>query len=208
MKLFDRFDKVFLINLKKREDRLKNFIDQVNYFDLGDFEIVEAIDTSNQTNITNRMRPGAYGLIQTYIQILQKSIDNNYETICIIEDDCLFLDEITNVEYYYNFLPNDWDILYYGGNHNYHTNFTKPIEINKHVLKLQHTHSCHFICIKKHMFEPLKTFFSNFYGPLDVMYVKFQLENNVYSFTPNLTTQKPGFSDIEQTEVNYLNIIN
>ena len=39
MKLFEKFDKTFLINLKKREDRLHNFIDQVNNYDLGNFKI-------------------------------------------------------------------------------------------------------------------------------------------------------------------------
>lgn len=209
MRLFDRFDKVFLINLKRRKDRLDFFQSQVDKFDLGNFEVVEAVDTSNESNRNKRMMPGAYGLIETNIKIFEKSIEENYETICIIEDDCMFLDEINNVEYYYNYLPQDWDMLYYGCNHNYHApNFPRPIMINEHVLKLQHSHSAHFVVIKKTMYEKIKSFICNFHGPLDVMYVKFQLENNVYSFNPNLTTQKPGFSDIELVDVNYLNIIN
>lgn len=210
MKLFDRFDKVFLINLKKRTDRLNNFIDQVNKFDLGKFEVFEAIDSTDKKSeeLNIHFSPGAYGLITTNIEILKKSIEENYETICIIEDDCVFKDNISEINTYYNFLPSDWDILYFGGNHNYNAGVPEPIEINEHTIKLQHSYTTHFICIKRHMFEKLIEDFSKFSNPLDLMYIRFQRENNVYSFRPGITTQLPGFSDILGYNSNYLNHIN
>ena len=37
MKLFDRFNKVYCVNLDKRPDRLENFKNQVEKYDLGEF---------------------------------------------------------------------------------------------------------------------------------------------------------------------------
>jgi GR25 family glycosyltransferase involved in LPS biosynthesis len=208
MKLFDRFDKVFLINLKKRTDRLNDFIEQVNKFDLGKFEIFEAYDLTDKTSkeLDINFSPGAHGLITTNIEILKKSIEENYQTICIIEDDCFFKDNISEIDTYYNFLPSDWDILYFGGNHN-HSGGPPPIKINEHVIKLQHTYTTHFVCIKRHMFEGLIEEFSKFICPIDLMYLKFQRENNVYCFNPGICSQSPGFSDISGNNTNYLDWI-
>lgn len=210
MKLFEKFDKVFLINLKKRADRLDFFKEQVKKFNLGEFEIFEAIDTTKKTmqELNIHYPPGAYGLIQSNIEILKIALEKNYESICIIEDDCVFKDNITDVEKYFNFLPSDWDLLYFGGNHNYNSGVPEPIEINEHIIKLYHSYTTHFVCIKKHMYEKLISDFSSFSQPLDLMYIKFQRENNVYSFKPGITTQLPGFSDILGYNANYLNAIN
>jgi len=39
-KLFDKFDKVFCINLPHRTDRRESFISEVNKYDLGNFELI------------------------------------------------------------------------------------------------------------------------------------------------------------------------
>ena len=46
------------------------------------------------------------------------------------------------------------------------------------------------------MFEPIIETISTYEHPIDVMYIKFQRNNNVYSFYPGITSQQPGFSDI------------
>ena len=147
---------------------------------------------------------GAYGLILSNIEIFKIAIERNYESICIIEDDCLFKENIVEVDSYFNFLPSDWDLLYFGGNHCYNAGVPEPIPVNEHVIRLQNTKTTHFVCIKRHLFQKLIDYFSKFHGPIDDMYVNFQRWHNAYAFIPGLATQQPGFSDVLGYNANYL----
>lgn len=205
MRLFDRFDKAYLINLDKREDRLENFKKEVNKYNLGDFQRVSAYDGEKliKSEKNSRLKSGAAGLILSNLEIIRDAIKNNYDKILIMEDDCIFTNEVLNVESYFEFLPNDWDLLYMGGNHNTHMGYKPPTKINDKIVKLHNTFSAHFVGIKKTMFNIIERSLSNLHVPIDVLYSNLQKEYNAYSFTPAIAHQMEGFSDIEKTNVNY-----
>jgi GR25 family glycosyltransferase involved in LPS biosynthesis len=207
MKLFDRFDKTFLINLKKREDRLNEFITQVNHYNLGNFEIFEAVDGSLIENNYNNLNNGEVGIIHSTINILEKSIENDYETILIIEDDCSFNDNIYNIDEYIKLLPDDWDFVYFGGNHNTHFGVTDFTRINEKVIRVFNTYSAHCVLIHKKMFKVLIEELSKFKRQSDVVYQTLQHKYNFYSFSPLIATQTPGFSNIQNKDVNYISLI-
>lgn len=208
MRLFERFDKVYLINLDRRPDRLEKFNNEVLKYDLGTFERISAVDGYNlniseyNTNLNN----GELGLILTNLQIIKDAKDKNYKTILIIEDDCYFTDEIMNIQNYFNYLPEDWDLLYMGGNHNLHMNAPPPIYINEKVCRLHSTFTTHFVGIKSSIFESILSEFSMKNQPLDVLYTDLQKKFNVYSFYPAIAKQIIDFSDIQNkiTDYNWL----
>ena len=76
MKLFDRFDKVYLINLDKRADRLEKFNKQVEKYDLGEYERISAIDgnTLDLNEHNTNLKAGELGLILTNLSILSLDI--------------------------------------------------------------------------------------------------------------------------------------
>jgi glycosyltransferase involved in cell wall biosynthesis len=94
------FDHVYLINLPKRQDKLdlmKFKLDKLNI----EYQIFTACDGFNEsyTEICNQLinreksyikTKGAVGLILTYIDLLTDAINNNYQSILILEDDCNF----------------------------------------------------------------------------------------------------------------------
>ena len=204
MKLFDRFDKVFCINLKRRPERLEQFINEVNKFNLGNFEVFEAIDgiTLNQYTF-GQLKPSEKGLIESNIQIIKKSIELNYKSILIVEDDCLFTDEINQIGSYFDCLPNDWEMLYFGGNHNTHINNQPPEIINEKVCKLHNTYSTHFVALKSEIFKYVLNELEYSHTPLDVTYTKVQKNKKVYCFYPAIAKQRIGFSDIQNSIVDY-----
>lgn len=204
MKLFDRFDKVYCINLKRRPKRLQEFTEEVNKFNLGNFEVFEAIDGNDiKTTRAKRLKPSEQGLIESNLRIIKECIKNNYNNVLIIEDDCVFSDEVLKVDEYFKFLPDDWDMLYMGGNHNTHVNMTPPQIINEKVCKLHHTFSTHFVGINHTLFEELNFKLNLTNEPLDVCYTKIQKNKNVYSFYPAIAKQRIGFSDIQNRNVDY-----
>lgn len=204
MRLFDKFDKVYCINLDRRPDRLENFKKEVDRYNLGEFERFSAYD-GKQLNLTNEynLKPGEIGIIKSNLDIIKDAKKNNYKTILIIEDDCVFNNEILNFENYFSLLPNDWDMLYMGGNHNTHMGVKPPIMINEKVVKLHSTYSAHFVGIKSTVFDQLEVLLKREQQPLDVEYVKLQKIFNCYSFTPALTSQLVNFSDIQESTTDY-----
>jgi len=205
MRLFDRFDKVYCINLDRRPDRLENFESQVKKYNLGEYTRVSAVDGTkiNPNEHNNKLKPGELGLVLTNLQIIKESKENGYSNILILEDDCSFTDEITNIQEYFDLLPSDWDMLYMGGNHNTHMGIQGPIPINDKVVKLHSTYSTHFIGIKNTLFDHLEIILSRYEDPIDVSYVKLQKIFNIYSFYPAIAKQIVDFSDIQNNITDY-----
>jgi len=203
MRLFDRFDKVYCINLKRRPERLQEFTDEVNKFNLGEFEVFEAIDGNNIKNTRRQLKPSEQGLIESNLKIIKECIQKKYNNVLIIEDDCMFSEEVLNIDEYFKHLPNDWDMLYMGGNHNTHVNVNPPQIINEKVCKLHHTFSTHFVAINRSLFEELDFILNITNEPLDVCYTGIQKNKNVYSFYPAIAKQRIGFSDIQNRNVDY-----
>jgi GR25 family glycosyltransferase involved in LPS biosynthesis len=202
MRLFDRFDKVYCINLDRRPDRLENFKKEVEKYNLGEFERFSAYDADkiDLSKYPSMYKAGAIGLLLSNLDIIKDAKKNNYKKIIIIEDDCYFTDEIINIDSYFELLPKDWDLLYMGGNH---ATTEPPIKINDKVCKLHDTYTTHFVAINENMFEVIEESLNSEHRPIDEIYVNLQKKYNVYSFTPAIASQKDGFSDIEKTNVNY-----
>ena len=114
MKLFDRFDKVYCINLEHREDRKNHILSECNKYDLGEVSFFNAFNGNNLSN-PYKISNGNFGLILTNIEIIKEAKNNNYKNILILEDDCYFTSEVLNINTYFDALPDDWDMLYFGG---------------------------------------------------------------------------------------------
>ncbi len=122
-----------------------------------------------------------------------------------MEDDIYFTSEINNIESLITHVPEDWDMLYIGGNHNFHNKGRRaqPIPVNDHVIKCQHTFTTHCYAVKAHMYPLLINELSSLVNPIDVIYTDIQKRYNVYSIHPSVAKQREGFSDIENTVRNY-----
>jgi GR25 family glycosyltransferase involved in LPS biosynthesis len=118
--------KQYVINLKRRPDRLQYFYD--NYpFDKNNVEVVYGFDGKNveQENnyevdifnkLSNNLMPGEKGCFISHLRIYKDIVDKNIPFAVVMEDDCAFCenfkDKINNI---INEIPNDCQILYFGG---------------------------------------------------------------------------------------------
>ena len=174
---------------------------------MGNFEFFNAINGHAMNNpfpISN----GNFGLIQSNLEILKKAKDDNLKNIVIIEDDCIFNDNIKNINTYLQSLPDDWNMIYLGGNHNIGWNgTTEPVVINDKMVKLHFTFTTHFVAINSNIFDIVIEELSKFSNPIDVIYTTIQKNYNVYCTKELVATQQEGYSDIENKIVNYSNLI-
>jgi len=201
MKITDYFDRTYCINLSRRPDRWKESVVEFNKYNLNGIIRFEAVDSNMNTDTINKN--SWVGLILSNIQILEKCINDNLNSVLILEDDVEFSEQINHIENFFSFLPEDWDMIYFGGNHNTHWGSNAPKVVNEKIYKLHLTYSSHCIGIHKKAFHKILERIKKCDQPLDVMYVDLQKSMNVYSFYPALATQRIGYSDIENRFVDY-----
>ena len=120
MSLKNYFDKIYCINLDRREDRWDETLVELNKWGLSDYisrySAVDGNTLNNDTTINN----GELGILNTHINIISEAKENDYKNILILEDDIEFTEEIKNLDEYMSLVPSDWDMIYFGGNHNKH----------------------------------------------------------------------------------------
>lgn len=202
MTLNDISKNIYVINLKEREDRLDHIKKELSKISCEHYKIFEGVDGSKIINNT-RFKNGMYGLILTYIKIYDEWKKTNSENILIIEDDCVFLENFnSDLEVYLNNIPNNWEMMYFGGNHNYHMgNVTH--KINDYCIKLNNTYTAHCVLLKDYVFEDLINNLKSFNIENDVMLAGLQKKYNAYSPIKTMTKQLNNYSNIENAVVNY-----
>lgn len=134
------FDKIFLINLKRRQDRLKLFMDHYTLSDMKNMPIVkfDAIDGSKlevdsvplselaraelqQLKTTGyrtkhyQLTKGAIGCYLSHVKLWENIIKNNYESVIIFEDDAQVPPDLLHqINANIRYIPTDWDIVLFG----------------------------------------------------------------------------------------------
>jgi len=114
----------FVINLKRRPDRLETFQKNCPF---DDVEIIYGFDGKNinaEPSIQERqsidrfrnLRNGEIGVFISHLRIFKTIVENHYPMALIFEDDAIFcdnfLDKFNNI---LKKIPSDADILYVGG---------------------------------------------------------------------------------------------
>jgi len=202
MTINDITNNIYVINLKHRIDRRVHIINELNKVNIDKYNLIEAVNGNDVINNTG-LKNGMYGLCLTYLNIYNMWVKQNESDILIIEDDCIFDEDFNSkLELYMSNVPNDWDMLYFGGNHNYHIG-CQTIKINDYWKKLTSTYSAHCVLLKNYVFNELISKLQDMTIENDVLLSKLQKKYNAYSTTEPIATQMPSYSDIENIYVNY-----
>jgi glycosyl transferase family 25 len=204
MKITDFFDKTFCINLDRRFDRWSECVAEFDKNKLVGIERFKAVDGKDLAELPKGfLTTSRLALVLTNMLILDKAIEENYSSILILEDDVEFTKQVGNMKSFFDSLPEDWDMLYFGGNHNTHVGSEPPTIINDKVCKLHNTFSTHCVAINNKAFKKILERLKKCDNALDVIYSELQKKLNVYSFYPMIATQRVSFSDIENKMTDY-----
>ena len=198
----DGINKIYCVNLERRPDRKKQAELEFSKHDI-DFEFFYGVDGHNLSVSNSTIKPGHVGCVLSHLN-LYKHLSRQEEGVYMItEDDVIFADGFINLFYsLIEQVPSDWQLLYFGGNHN-----GIPLSmVSKNVHRLVKTYTTHCYLIKS---SALKTVIENFEGEniykkeVDVHLSDIQKILPCYGFFPHLAWQREGFSDIEMRDVKY-----
>jgi len=177
-------DKIYLVNLQSREDRLLESAELLEEYSIP-YEVFPAIKDTQ----------GARGLRDTMLLIFNEAIENNYENILVLEDDVSFVEPPSTFHDTMNNatkqLPENYHLFYLGGqptagySHCHSANLLPAI-------KYFATHAV--VYSKQGVKEILGR---NMDFPIDNWLVDtIQTEGFCYAVNPILCSQRPSFSDI------------
>lgn len=202
MKLQDLSNSIYVINLKERVDRKDHIVNELKRIECDNYILFEGVDGKKEKN-TTKLPAGMFGLISTYLKMYDHWVKTNSENILIIEDDCIFVEDFNvKLEEYISHVPENWDMLYFGANHNYHMG-EKTETINEKCIKLNKSYSAHCVILKKHVFNELIFALQSFTIENDVMMSNLQKKYNAYSSVPGLTSQIVSYSNIQDSIMDY-----
>ena len=197
-------DKAFMINLDRREDRLKSAKERCDAIGLQ-FERVSAVDGNTldmskyPTAKTQYWNSGSVGMCLSLIRLITKVRDEKLKSFLLLEDDVEFHSKINDfTKFLYKEVP-PFEMLYFGINNN-----KPPIKVSENIYRVTYGYSLHCVIINESIYTPLIEALSELNAPADVIIAeKIHSRNKSYCFKNNLAYQAKNFSDILNTEVDY-----
>lgn len=119
------FQQIYIINLKRRPDRLESIKKRLSRQNIQKYQIIEAVDGQNPDiikyyNWKSRNHhffesAGALGVLLSALKILKDAWEKKYERFLILEDDVVFTHNFQNdFTKRIKTIPDRWKLLYFG----------------------------------------------------------------------------------------------
>lgn len=154
---FDFFDKVYCINIKDREDRWKESIQEFNKIGIADrvnrFEGVRYEDLPWPI-------AGRAGCTMAFRNVIQEANDLNLNNVFIFEDDITFIHPKEFIEQNLKLSIKElinykWDIFYLGMNPNDDLGIYPLERIQPNLLKIKSCHCLHAVAFNRNIFKEI-----------------------------------------------------
>ena len=188
MRINDYFDKVVVVNLDKRTDRLEKITKQLD--DLGiTFERFSAIDgTGKNPMLANR---------DSHLQVWRENLGKK---VLVLEDDAYFVEDFQErFDQVIQTLPENWDVFYLGALLDKMTG--KVIKVNNDWYRQIVSTGTQAYCVHPDIMQYCIDRLEIYDGYIDVGLRILAEDMNAYITQPNLVTQYPGYSDLRLKEV-------
>lgn len=210
------FDKIFIINLKHRTDRKEKILNELQKQKITNYEffdgIVLRIEDVNSWNPNycdhisprdvknyNKYKIGCLGCLKSHLEIMKLSLSRGYKNVLILEDDCVFEKDFNYMKKSLEKFDKDYNLLYLSGSH-----LGSKTKITQTIYKITQTLTTGSYIVNETVMKYICDTIIGYNKEIDVFYTdSVQKKFDCYAFVPRVTRQRSGFSDIQQTNVNY-----
>lgn len=199
-------DKVYLINLDRREDMLAHASEQCAKIGV-EFERISATDGRAINPDEVKTYPGfdpkywnvgALGLVRTTRRIIEDAIEKKYNKIMILEDDVIFGDSFLEDFLQLKKIPLDWHFFNFGVQ-----NAIAPQKVSGTFGRTIFGFCLHCYMVHEPIFEFYLHYLKKEEKQLDFITAEdFQPMGTSYSFLRNNAFQKEKYSDINNEVAN------
>jgi GR25 family glycosyltransferase involved in LPS biosynthesis len=110
------FERVYVINLPRRKERLDAFFQRIpSGFPFRQPERYAAVDGGLASPPDWwKGGNGAWGCYKAHLRILEDSLNNEINSVLILEDDAVCIEGFAEkVQTFWHYLPNDWEMVYW-----------------------------------------------------------------------------------------------
>lgn len=209
-RLHEHFDHAYCINLARRADRWEEANRQFEAMGLH-VERFEAVDGSTLDGLPATVTlaqsqaaiPGVVGCSLSHRLVLEDARCRGFQRVLILEDDVEFVPDADELfAGYINQVPDDWTMLYFGGNHQGGLEM-----VTRNVARIGGTYTTNAYAVTADTIERLLQVLparpQDVKVPVDVFYASIHAQEPCYVFRPHLAFQRDGYSDVEQAHVDY-----
>lgn len=216
--LDDIYEHVYIINLKSRTDRYQQMLTEMKNQSITNYQFYEAIrpnhddicqwnenyclhELRHRKNNFHNYQIGSFGCLQSHINVIQNAVNLNYKRVLILEDDTTFIRPIIELTQIIHEIGNNFDMLYMAINN---VRRSKLHSINFNIVT-KGLAACAYI-ITRPVMEYVLDNIKNTTLEIDAFYANVvQPKFRCFVINPQMTTQRPDYSDILGHYVNYKN---
>lgn len=110
------FDKVFVLTVPSFEERINNMKQRLEGVDYEFFYGVYGgdLDVIPYREVGSRLTRGQLSCVLSHHMIYKKIVEDNIENALILEDDCIFNENVAHIEEYAKQLPEEYSVFYLG----------------------------------------------------------------------------------------------
>lgn len=195
-KLNEFVNRVYVINLERRKDRLEHTIKEFKKINVS-FERINAIDGKLLDIQENDVRKSQIGCLRSHISVIKDALKNGYNKIAIFEDDNIFCEDFEErLNYYIKNIPTDWDIMYLGCNLD---SSIEPRKVKNFIFKVFNCYGCFAMILnnKDGLFQKIIDITKEESKPIDNYYYDHIIRfSKAYVFMPFFVKSLNNLSDI------------
>lgn len=214
---FDKFDKIYYLNLDSREDRKSRIETHLAKFNIKAERIPGFVITPEQAleydggreldEHSRKLAPARVGCSLSHLEAIKRAKQEGYSNVLIFEDDAFIFEE--HIESFKEALKElehlpKWDMLFLGAN------VLSPIkQISPHIGKLTGAFCAHAYVVNSHFYDHLLKYdFKQFRIFDEYLFNEMRNPNhNIYTVLPITSIQYDSFSNIEEKEVKYKDVL-
>jgi GR25 family glycosyltransferase involved in LPS biosynthesis len=195
------FDNSFCINLDSRKDRWVEVQKQFKKNNLV-VERISAIEGAKlNLDFPPEIKEGAVGCSLSQLFVMKMANQLKLKNYLVLEDDVEFVENFCEkFDQIKDQIPDDWDMLYLGGQHFHGMNLR---QVSEHIYKCEYTLCAHSVIFNHTVYDRFIEKLIDITKPCDVHYAESHKDINAYVIIPHLTWQRNSYSDIERTNVDY-----
>jgi hypothetical protein len=190
-----QIDRVVLINLKRRPDRLEGFLE--HFPEPWPFpvpQVFEAVDGWGQflPPPWRGSGAGAHGCWLSHLTVLRQAMEDQVEELLVLEDDARFVPHFAKrFREFERELPLDWRLVMLGGQHD-----GMPTPVAPLVLRCSDTRRTHAYVVRRSGMPALLGTWLTATTHIDFLLPRVQERIRTYAPRPFLVGQGRGVSDV------------